>query len=153
MPSVTVRDSGTHGLGVFATRSVRKGERVFRFTGQIVDWQHCTHRSLQVGESTFIRPDKDALPGFLNHSCEPNCAVRDLNAITALRAIKAGEEILIDYSFTDDMPGWDMTCHCGAKSCRKRLVPYHKLTVAYRKKWKERTSEYLIRSASDTPAP
>ena len=143
MPNVIVRGSRLEGKGIFATRSLKKGEIAFHFVGKTVDWQHCTHRSLQVGRNEFIRPAPNALPGFLNHSCVPSCAVRGRNAVTALRSIKKDEEITIDYSFTDSMPNWDMTCLCGAKSCRKILKPYYALPAAYRKKWEERTSAYL----------
>lgn len=147
MPPVTVKGSALEGKGIFATRDIKKGEVAFRFAGKLVDWQHCTHRSLQVGRNRFVRPAPGALPGWLNHSCEPNCSVRGLNDITALRAIKSGEEITIDYSFTDSMPNWDMACKCGAKTCRKRLVPFYKLPAQFREKHKERVSKYLLDSA------
>jgi len=145
MPNVTVKGSRLEGKGIFATKDLKKGDVAFHFVGKTVDWQHCTHRSLQVGKNEFIRPAPNGLPGFLNHSCDPNCSVKGRNAITALHPIKAGEEIAIDYSFTDSMPNWDMTCLCGRKECRKILKPYYALPATYRKKWKERTSSYLQR--------
>lgn len=146
MPNVIVRGSRLEGKGIFATKNLKKGEVAFHFVGKTVDWQHCTHRSLQVGRNEFIRPAPNALPGFLNHSCVPSCAVRGRNAVTSLRPIRAGEEITIDYSFTDSMPNWDMTCLCGAGTCRKRLVPFYKLPIAYREMRKERWSRYLLDS-------
>lgn len=147
MASVIVKGSRLEGKGIFAARDLKKGEVAFRFVGKTVDWQHCDHRSLQVGKNEFIRPAPGALPGWLNHSCEPNCSVRGRNAITALRAIKAGEEITIDYSFTDSMPNWDMRCLCGTKGCRKRLVGFYDLPKAFRERNNERWSDYLKDSA------
>lgn len=143
MPNVIVKKSELEGEGIFATKDFKKGEAVFRFVGKKVPYKHCTHRSLQIGKNLFIRPADGALPGWLNHSCEPTCSVKKVNSITALRDIKKGEEITIDYSFTDSMPNWDMPCLCGKKACRRILKNYFALPIAYRKKHAVRTSEYL----------
>ena len=65
---------------------------------------------------------------YLNHSCEPNCAVywseEDREAgrpprvwLESLRPIDEGEELTIDYA-------WDsqVECRCGASSCRGWIV-------------------------------
>src|SRR5262249_36773745 len=55
---------------------------------------------------------------FTNHCCDPNAGYDGADAIVALRAIAAGEEIRMDYgtcSFPFD-PAF--TCGCGAANCR-----------------------------------
>ena len=56
---------------------------------------------------------------YLNHSCEPNVGVRGRFLLTALRDIRADEEITIDYSIIEPDPRWFMKCGCGKKNCRK----------------------------------
>jgi hypothetical protein len=57
-----------------------------------------------------------------NHSCEPNCGLRNLRDLHAIRDIAAGEELTYDYSL--NARGiyfwWRMACRCkcGARSCR-----------------------------------
>lgn len=73
---------------------------------------------------------------FINHSCSPNCYARTLDTsspsivggcakrilLYALRLIKAGEEILYDYKFPEEVDARKrIPCHCGAPNCRKFL--------------------------------
>jgi hypothetical protein len=55
-------------------------------------------------------------PGaYLNHSCDPN-AMRSGVKVFAWRAIRAGDEILIDYRL-NATGGERWTCLCGSASC------------------------------------
>jgi hypothetical protein len=52
---------------------------------------------------------------YLNHACDPNALGTEGDAVIALRAIAAGEEITIDYRLNayDDGTGiWVMDCAC-----------------------------------------
>jgi hypothetical protein len=52
---------------------------------------------------------------YLNHACDPNALGTELDAVIALRAISAEEEITIDYRLNayDDGTGvWVMDCAC-----------------------------------------
>jgi SET domain-containing protein len=56
---------------------------------------------------------------FINHSCQPNLfsrVIRGHVVFFALRDIRAGEELTLDYvvSHHDD----SKRCHCGAELCR-----------------------------------
>ena len=56
---------------------------------------------------------------YINHSCVPNAFMQiiyDHILFFALRDIKAGEEITIDYEST--LHSDDKRCICGAKGCR-----------------------------------
>ena len=57
----------------------------------------------------------------LNHSCSPNVGVRGQISFVAMRNIKAGEELTLDYAMTDD-DEYEMPCHCGAPDCRKMVT-------------------------------
>jgi SET domain-containing protein len=123
---VVVRDAPPKGKGVFALRSFRKGEFIFRRRhGRIVsnrqlaqltvdDRRHLTE--LDFDRSAVLLP-----PGcYLNHSCEPN-AMRLGVKVFAWRAIRKGEEITIDYrlnAFGDERS----RCLCGSRSCGGEIV-------------------------------
>src|SRR3954463_6622798 len=59
---------------------------------------------------------------FSNHSCDPNSGYDGADHIVALRAIKPGDEIVIDYgtfSFSFDHA---FACGCGAANCRGKVT-------------------------------
>jgi SET domain-containing protein len=121
-----------NGRGAFALIPIRRGSIVWdwsdvrRFTSDQIPNPYVKDAYLQVAENLYIGPDN---PGdwpldaadFVNHSCDPNCAVgMSLPAIllVALRAIEAGEEITYDYAVTMHNDPWEMKCNCGALECR-----------------------------------
>jgi hypothetical protein len=62
----------------------------------------------------------DSPVGSINHSCEPNAAVRT-DKIIAWNCIKKGEEITIDYKRTETKLSKPFDCKCGSKHCRGRI--------------------------------
>ncbi len=58
---------------------------------------------------------------FFNHSCNPNVGVRGEITFVAMRNIKPGEELTIDYAMIDD-DNYKMKCNCGAENCRKVIT-------------------------------
>lgn len=61
-----------------------------------------------------------SLAGAINHSCEPNSAVKG-GAIVAWNCIQPGEQITIDYKRTERKLASPFDCNCGAKNCRRRI--------------------------------
>ncbi len=60
----------------------------------------------------------------MNHSCEPNAAVRidgTRAELFGVRNIRAREEILFDYSTILDKDDFTMVCLCRTPSCRKTI--------------------------------
>lgn len=55
--------------------------------------------------------------GAINHSCEPNAAVRK-TAIVAWNCINEADEIKIDYKKTERILAAPFNCNCGSKNCR-----------------------------------
>ena len=55
--------------------------------------------------------------------------MRGYNELVAIRDIKSGEEITIDYSLTEwsddedwaEYDNWTMACACGSTACRKTI--------------------------------
>src|SRR5437879_2596274 len=118
---VVVRDAPPKGKGVFALRSFRKGEFIFRRRhGRVVSPRQEAQLSVEDGRHlTELDFDRSAVllpPGcYLNHSCEPN-AMRSGVKVFAWRALRKGEEITIDYrlnAFSDVRS----RCRCGSRNC------------------------------------
>lgn len=68
----------------------------------------------------------------LNHACEPNCEAQEEHGeggqlvlrIEAIRHIRAGEELFIDYALNVDADAdpQDYSCRCGSIRCRGTLL-------------------------------
>lgn len=113
------------GLGLFATRPFKKGERIIEYVGRVIaPEEEYTNRSKYLFETSARRTvDGQARSNtarYINHSCRPNCEpniVRGRIFIDALRAIKPGEELTYDYGeeYFDE--------HIKPKGCR---CPVHR---------------------------
>lgn len=119
-----LRDSGIHGLGVFAREPISKGTPVWRFdplldlkipasashtplAQQFLD--HYGYIIEEEGEAIVVLCGDHAR--FMNHDDEANTGSLDVDPYTdiALRDIEAGEEITCDYRLFD--LGWDEKLH------------------------------------------
>ena len=138
---LAVKKSTVHGRGVFATKPFHKGDRVIEYTGRTISWSKIPKELddprmyfFAIGEGKrVIDPSVGGNEArFINHSCNPNCNVREQRGrifIHALRNIKAGEELSYDYRLEtdDDVPRTkaieaEARCRCGAKNCRGTLL-------------------------------
>lgn len=88
--------------------------------------QLCIEKGLSEDEPLQIEKNLhlllDSHSRLINHSCNPNCGIRNKNELHALRDIAVNEEITFDYSTTvgGDI-AWQMPCACGADTCRKTI--------------------------------
>ena len=126
MSKITVGKSRIHGNGIFATRNIKKGETAFIIKGKIVRWIVSDQRTslygpdwIGIGKEVWIDPKGPAK--LLNHSCEPSCGMKGKVKVVALRDMKKGEEITVDYSITEIDRLWYMRCNCKSKNCRKKI--------------------------------
>ena len=116
-----MRDAGRKGKGVFALRPFARGETILAaFDGPVVDraglerltpWEREHLSEFGVGLWRVL-PEPRC---YLNHACDPNAIGTERDAVVALRAIAAEEEITIDYRLNayDDGTGvWVMDCAC-----------------------------------------
>lgn len=93
------------GLGLFATRAFKRGDRIIEYTGRIISKdEEYTSRSKYLFEvssrKTIDGQARNNLARYINHSCHPNCEPeikRGRVFIEALRKIKPGEELTYDY--------------------------------------------------------
>ncbi len=147
---VEVLKTKTQGRGVFAKETIKKGETIAVFDGRVYSWRstlwnedlynHC----IQFEKKKWR--DSLGIARLINHSCEPNCGIKNFFEVTAMRDIKPGEEIKWDYEMTEDHPWWRMKCTCGTKSCRKLIGAYSNMPEEVRKRYKGYISEWLLSS-------
>lgn len=120
------------GRGLFAKEPIKKGEFILEYIGNRIPSKEAdTMKSrylFEIDEKwTIDGPPEINLAGYINHSCEPNVEAEieegddgeDHINIYATRAIKAGEELYIDYGkeYFDEFIK-PVGCKCPAKKHR-----------------------------------
>ncbi len=140
MKKIVIRRSAIHGQGMFAGEDIRNGEHIQIIRGTIAHKvthsardSHIIGNWIGIGKDLWIKPLEPFL--HLNHSCEPNAAIFGKRILVALKNIRLGQEITMDYSITDADMHWKIPCHCGAKYCRKNILPIQKLSPKIFKKY------------------
>lgn len=122
-PAGTVVKRSTAGLGLFATRPYKKGERVIEYVGRTLSEKEATTSEslylFQISKERTIDGKPFMNPaGYINHSCRPNCEVYIYGGrifIRAAKKIKLGEEFSYDYGeeyFLEHIRPYG--CRCGA---------------------------------------
>lgn len=144
------------GKGVFAKEQIKKGEVVAEFDGPIYDFDYpdwnedIINHVIQFEERRWR--DSKGLARNINHSCEPNCGVKDKFKIVAMRNIKEGEEVTWDYEMTEDYL-WRMKCRCGSKDCRGKIGAFRNMPENVRQKYAGFISDWLIEKYKLAPTP
>lgn len=123
--------SSIHGRGLFSIEDIKKGEIVTVKGGAILTKHElekigsALHAEMQIGDDLFIAPasesDYEESMMCLNHSCNPNLGIRGDVVFVAMRDIRAGEELTVDYAMMDNVPS-RFDCHCGSLECRKEVT-------------------------------
>jgi tyrocidine synthetase-3 len=109
------------GEGVVALVDFAPGEIVFRFTG--VFSSTVTLFTLQVNDSLHLHDP--FFMGKILHNCDPNCSVdMQTRTFTAVKPIKAGEFVTMDYAQTEARLYRNFPCSCGAANCRGYVMGY-----------------------------
>ncbi|MFC1687897.1 SET domain-containing protein [Patescibacteria group bacterium] len=132
-PKVELRES-TIGKGVFAKEKISKGEILIdarKDPGTYMPvseadalWEKGYDYMMQVDDNTFAvtdNPEELEEGDFVNHSCDPNCGIKNRLALAALRDIEPGEEITFDYAMSESTD-YRMKCQCGSKNCRGEIT-------------------------------
>jgi hypothetical protein len=147
---VVVRRTKKFGRGVFAVKPIRRGETVAVFDGLVYDDDHedwnddIYNHAIQFARNMWR--DSKGIARLINHSCEPNCGIRNLFRIVAMRDIRAGEQITWDYEMTEKSDNWSMRCKCGSNICRRRIGNYQNMPKHIREKYGTFISAWLRRS-------
>jgi uncharacterized protein len=142
-PPFEIRRSPIQGRGAFATRRIRKGERIIEYTGERIsnaeaDRRYDDERMRRHHTYLFTLTQRTVVDGavggnasrFINHSCEPNCeaVIEDGRIwIEADRTIPKGRELTYDYQYErvsndDAADERKYPCHCGARGCRGTIL-------------------------------
>jgi uncharacterized protein len=127
-PGLTIRKSKINGRGCFATTPFKRSRKIAEYTGERINDLEAQKRARKRRILRICDIDgRFSIDGsrggngthYINHCCEPNAYMRTLYGhvlFFALRDIRAGEEITIDYQQT--LHPDSKRCFCGAKNCR-----------------------------------
>jgi uncharacterized protein len=120
------------GLGLFATRPIKKGTRIIRYFGPLLDSREDDDAienkylfSLN-GRWTIDGSTRRNIARYINHSCRPNAEsdVRPRERKVFIRAIKdieQGEEINYDYG-TEYFKAYLRPIGCRCETCEKKRI-------------------------------
>ena len=127
---LTIKKSPIEGNGCFSVSHFKRGRKIAEYAGEKISNAEANRRANRRRLRICAINNQWSLDGsrggngthYINHSCEPNAYMKILyNHILfiALRDIKPGEEITIDYEST--LHSDKKRCTCGAPSCRKTI--------------------------------
>ncbi len=136
MNKFTLRKSSINGHGLFVNRDYKKGEFIGYIHGPVIVTREMSNPILAknsmnwigVGRYSWIDTEKSPFR-YINHSCDPNVAIRGKRTVYALKDIKAGTEIVMDYSLTEADEEWKIACNCRSIYCRKQIGPISTLSL------------------------
>jgi uncharacterized protein len=122
-----IRASKIHRRGVYALERIPRQRKVIEYTGERISRRETKIRGQGDLTYLFTLDNYWTLDGavggsgaeIINHSCEPNlrtCILRGHILYFSKRPIKPGEELTVDYRFSDKIER--VACRCGAKKCR-----------------------------------
>jgi SET domain-containing protein len=124
---LAIKPSLIDGKGCFATIKFLRGRKIAEYTGERINNREAERRAgrrkLRICAIDW-RWSLDGSRGgngthYINHSCQPNCYMKILYGhilFYALRDIRPGEELTVDYEIT--LHSDKKKCTCGAKGCR-----------------------------------
>src|SRR3954454_24161217 len=119
------------GLGLFATKPIKKGSKIVRYFGPLLDSRNKKHDEIENkylfelnGRWTIDGSVRKNIARYINHACKPN-AESDVSArkrrvvIRAIKNIAPGEEINYDYG-TDYFREYLKPIGCKCDACEKK---------------------------------
>jgi uncharacterized protein len=122
-----IRESKIHHRGVYALEPIPARRKVIEYTGERISRKETKRRG--DGELTYLFTLDDywtldgAVGGsgaeIINHSCDPNlrsCVFKGHILYFSKRAIRPGEELTVDYRFSEDIE--HVPCLCQSPKCR-----------------------------------
>jgi SET domain-containing protein len=122
-----IRDSKIHRRGVYALEPIPARRKVIEYTGERISRRETKRRGQGSLTYLFTLDDYWTLDGavggsgaeIINHSCQPNlysCIVKGHILYMSKRAIRPGEELTVDYRFSEKIDR--VRCRCGSTVCR-----------------------------------
>jgi hypothetical protein len=119
------------GLGLFATKPIKKGTRIIRYFGPLLDSKKEDEDAIEnkylfelTNRWTIDGSIRENVARYINHACRPN-AESDVKPrkrkvyIRAIKNIEPGEEINYDYG-TDYFKAYLKPIGCKCDSCERK---------------------------------
>ena len=119
------------GLGLFATKPIKKGAKIVRYFGPLLDSRKKKDDAIENkylfelnGRWTIDGSVRENIARYINHACKPN-AESDVKprkrkvVIRAIKNIEPGEEINYDYG-TDYFKAYLKPIGCKCDACEKK---------------------------------
>ena len=119
--------SAVVGKGLFAGIAIPARAKIGEFEGEVIGLREARRRAHGRRIVAIVELERHALDAtrsprgfrFINHSCAPNTYFRctpERAEVYALRAIRRGEELTVDYG--ESHHDGKLACRCGARDCR-----------------------------------
>ena len=124
---LSIRESKIHRRGVYAEELIPKGRKVIEYTGERISRRETKRRGQGSITYLFTLDSYWTIDGavggsgaeIINHCCDPNLATRIVRGhilYVSKRVICPGEELTVDYRFSDKLER--VRCRCGSPRCR-----------------------------------
>ncbi len=127
---LAIRKSRIHRFGVYAVNPIPARRKVIEYTGERISRRETKRRGDGDYTYLFTLDNYWTLDGavggsgaeIINHSCDANLRSSILRGhiiYISKRDIKPGEELTVDYRFSDKIER--VPCRCGAENCRGQI--------------------------------
>src|SRR5882757_4065575 len=151
------------GLGLFATQPIKKGAKIVRYFGPLLDSRNKKHDDIGNkylfelnGRWTIDGSVRKNVARYINHACRPN-AESDVSArkrkvvIRAIKNIEPGEEINYDYG-TDYFKEYLKPIGCKCTACEKKRKKQRAEARADKLRLKARAERKALKKAEKEAA-
>jgi uncharacterized protein len=151
------------GLGLFATKPIKKGAKIIRYFGPLLDSRKKKDDAIENkylfelnGRWTIDGSVRKNIARYINHACKPN-AESDVNprkrkvVIRAIKKIEPGEEINYDYG-TDYFKAYLKPIGCKCAACEKKRKKKRAEARAERLRLKAREEKKALKKAEKLAA-
>jgi uncharacterized protein len=146
------------GLGLFATKPIKKGEKIIRYFGPILDSRKKDEDAIE-NKYLFELNNRWTIDGsvrenvarYINHACRPN-AESDVKPrkrkvfIRAIKNIEPGDEINYDYG-TDYFKAYLKPIGCKCESCENKRKKKRAEARAEKARLKEKAERGALKKA------
>ena len=151
------------GLGLFATKPIKKGAKIVRYFGPLLDSRKKKDDAIEnkylfelSGRWTIDGSVRENIARYINHACKPN-AESDVKpskrkvVIRAIKNIEPGEEISYDYG-TDYFKAYLKPIGCKCDACEKKRRKKRAEARAERLRLKARAEKKALKKAEKQAA-
>ena len=151
------------GLGLFATEPIKKGAKIVRYFGPLLDCRKKKDDAVENkylfelnGRWTIDGSVRKNIARYINHACKPN-AESDVNprkrkvVIRAIKKIEPGEEINYDYG-TDYFKAYLKPIGCKCDACEKKRKKKRAEARAERLRLKAKEEKKALKKAEKQAA-